>query len=127
MNNLTSSLEDYLEAIYILNNKGAVSVSGISEFLGVSMPSVNRAVNTLCEMGLLEHKLYGKITLTESGIQTASSVLDRHTIIKKFLSETLNVPDEIAERDACRMEHVMSQQTIQNLYHFLERNTFDEK
>ncbi len=121
MENVSSSLEDYLEAIYILQQScRGTRLTDIADFLGVSKPSVNRAVSTLKGMGFLDHESYGSIMLTSSGEKYASLVLRRHTLIKRFLSETLGVEEAIAERDACRMEHVISPQTIQKLYEYLE-------
>ncbi len=120
--NISSSLEDYLEAIYILQESyRGTRVTDIADFLGVSKPSVNRAVSTLKETGLLEHEAYGTIRLTEDGKSHAAMVLQRHRLIKQFLTKTLGVDDIIAERDACRMEHVISPQTIQKLFEYLDK------
>lgn len=119
---ISASLEDYLEAIFLLHRKGTqVRVTDIAAALKVSKPSVNRAVGTLKEAGLLEHEFYGTITLTPAGETRAAQVLRRHRLIRHFLKNTLGVPAEIAEEDACRMEHVVSAQTIQHLYDYLSR------
>ncbi len=120
--NMTSSLEDYLEAVFVLNQqKGSVRLTDIAEHLGVSKPSVNRAVNTLTQNGFLEHVTYGDIIITPAGESYAANVLRRHRLIKQFLVETLGVDEENAENDACQMEHVMSPVTIDKLYEYLER------
>lgn len=120
--NMTSSLEDYLEAVFVLSTKiENVRVTDIAEFLGVSKPSVNRAVNTLTQNGYLEHETYGSITITPMGESYAANVLRRHKLIKQFLVDTLGVDEENAEKDACKMEHVMSSVTIDKLYEYLER------
>lgn len=120
--NMTSSLEDYLEAVFVLSNqKDNVRVTDIAEFLGVSKPSVNRAVNTLTQIGFLEHITYGDIIITPEGESYAANVLRRHKLIKQFLINTLGVDEENAENDACKMEHVMSSTTIDKLYEYLER------
>ena len=119
---MTSSLEDYLEAVFVLSNqKGNVRLTDIAEFLGVSKPSVNRAVNTLTQNGFLEHVTYGDIIITPAGESYAANVLRRHKLIKQFLISELGVDEKIAERDACQMEHVMSPVTIDKLYEYLER------
>lgn len=119
---MTSSLEDYLEAVFVLSKKkGSVRVTDIADFLGVSKPSVNRAVNTLAQNGFLEHKAYSDIEITPAGESYAANVLRRHRIIKQFLINELGVNEEIAEHDACQMEHVMSPTTIDKLYEYLER------
>ena len=89
MNNqykMTSSLEDYLEAVFIISKqKENVRITDIAEFLGVSKPSVNRAINTLTQNGYLEHVTYGYILITPQGESYAANVLRRHKLIKHFL------------------------------------------
>lgn len=119
---MTSSLEDYLEAVFILSKqKGNVRLTDIAEFLGVSKPSVNRAIKTLTQNGFLEHISYGDIVITPEGESYAANVLRRHKLIKQFLINELGVDEKIAEYDACQMEHVMSPVTIDKLYEYLER------
>ena len=121
-NFMTSSLEDYLEAVFVLSKqKDNVRITDIAEYLGVSKPSVNRAVNTLTQNGFLEHITYGGIIITPEGESYAANVLRRHKLIKQFLLVELGVSEEIAEHDACQMEHVMSATTIDKLYEYLER------
>ncbi len=120
--NMTSSLEDYLEAVFVLSKqKSSVRVTDIAEHLGVSKPSVNRAINTLTQNGFLEHITYGDILITPKGETYAANVLRRHKLIKQFLIDSLGVDEESAEKDACQMEHVMSPSTIEKLYEYLER------
>lgn len=120
--NMTASLEDYLEAVFVLaQEKDTVRLTDIASNLGVSKPSANRAVNTLTQNGFLKHETYGAITLTPEGETYAASVLHRHKLLKHFLVNTLGVNEEIAEEDACKMEHVMSSETIEKLYDYLER------
>ena len=119
--NLTSSLEDYLETIFLLSQKSkSVRLTDVAEKLNVSKPSVNRAVKTLNDEGYLEHATYGDIMLTPIGESYAADVLRRHKLLKHFLMETLGVSEEVAENDACKMEHVMSPVTIDKLYEYLE-------
>ncbi len=120
--NMTSSLEDYLEAVFVISKqKNSVRLTDIAEFLGVSKPSVNRAINTLTQNGYLEHVTYGDIVITPQGETYAANVLRRHKLIKHFLIDTLGVDEKTAEKDACQMEHVMSADTIERLYDYLER------
>ncbi len=120
--NMTSSLEDYLEAVFVISKqKNSVRLTDIAEYLGVSKPSVNRAVNTLTQNGYLEHVTYGDIVITPQGETYAANVLRRHKLIKHFLIDTLGVDEKTAENDACQMEHVMSSSTIERLYDYLER------
>lgn len=120
--NMTASLEDYLEAVFVLaENSGEVRLTDIAAMLNVSKPSANRAVNTLTQNGFLSHETYGAITLTPEGETYAASVLHRHKLLKHFLMNTLGVNENTAEEDACKMEHVMSAETIEKLYNYLER------
>lgn len=120
--NMTASLEDYLEAVFVLSGSNReVRLTDIAAMLKVSKPSANRAVNTLTQNGFLSHETYGAITLTPEGETYAASVLHRHKLLKHFLNNTLGVNDKTAEEDACKMEHVMSAETIEKLYEYLER------
>ncbi len=120
--NMTASLEDYLEAVFVLSGSNSqVRLTDIAAMLGVSKPSANRAVNTLTQNGFLKHEAYGAITLTPEGETYAASVLHRHKLLKHFLNNTLGVNEKTAEEDACKMEHVMSAETINKLYEYLER------
>ena len=120
--NMTASLEDYLEAVFVLAERNSeVRLTDIAAMLNVSKPSANRAVNTLTQNGFLRHETYGAITLTPEGETYAASVLHRHKLLKHFLNDTLGVNEATAEEDACKMEHVMSAETIEKLYDYLER------
>ena len=121
MDDISASLEDYLEMIFILHRKGGeVRVTDIASSLKVSKPSVNRAVGALKEAGLLEHEFYGTIAHT-GGRNAGRAGAAQAQNDPPFLHHTLGVPEEIAEEDACRMEHVVSAQTIQHLYDYLSR------
>lgn len=120
--NMTASLEDYLEAVFVLaGSNSEVRLTDIAAMLNVSKPSANRAVNTLTQKGFLIHEAYGAVTLTPEGETYAASVLHRHKLLKHFLNDTLGVNEQTAEEDACKMEHVMSAETIEKLYDYLER------
>ena len=119
---MTASLEDYLEAVFVLSGSNSqVRLTDIAAMLKVSKPSANRAVNTLTQNGFLSHETYGAITLTPEGETYAASVLHRHKLLKHFLNDTLGVNEKTAEEDACKMEHVMGVETIEKLYEYLER------
>lgn len=122
MAEISASLEDYLEAVFVLENRQrVVRITDIAAFLSVSKPSVNRAINTLKEKNMLEHENYGEIRLTPSGETIAATVLHRHKLLKRFLTDTLGVDETNAEEDACRMEHVISSETIEKLFEYLEK------
>jgi DtxR family transcriptional regulator, Mn-dependent transcriptional regulator len=113
---LTPSIEDYLEAIYVLDraDKGVRSVD-VADKLHVAKPSVNRALKSLVESGLIEQQRYSVIYLTDQGKEQARKILHRHTIIKSFLMNILGLDDLRADEEACKIEHVVSEDTIKRL------------
>lgn len=119
---MSPSSEDYLEMVYSLYLKnGAIRLTDIASELGVSKPSVNRAIKTLKGQGLVQQELYGEINLTDEGVRRAKNVLHRHRLIKHFLVDALGVSPEIADTEACHMEHYMSQDTIDKFEDFVNR------
>jgi len=107
-----SRLEDYLEAIYNLNEeKGYVSAADISEKLGVKPPTVSSMVANLAKKGYLEHEKYRGMRLTASGEKVARSVIKRHQVISELLS-MLGVDDETAYVDTEGIEHHVHPSTL---------------
>ena len=105
--------EDYLEAMLMMKEKhGYVRSIDVAEFLGVTKPSVSYATKRLRESGYITMDKDGLITLTDSGMQIAASMLDRHKTLTKFLIN-LGVDEITAEADACKIEHDISQQTFE--------------
>ncbi|MDY6788066.1 MAG: metal-dependent transcriptional regulator [candidate division WOR-3 bacterium] len=118
---LSSSLEDYLEAILdIKRASGNVRVTDIAERLYVKKSSVNYAVSKLKNLNLVEHDLYEDIVLTEKGREKAKQVKGRHTLLMTFLHQFLGVNRKTAEKDACKIEHVISQDTVEKLTKFVD-------
>jgi len=115
---LTQSREDYLETIYELIKENTVArVKDIAAKLNVRKPSVHSAINELKKHGLVEQEPYGYVTLTELGMEEAKKVVRRHEILREFLL-LLDVPSDVAERDACAMEHLLSQETYDAIEKF---------
>lgn len=113
------SAEDYLEAILILKNqKGAVRSIDIAVFKNYSKPSISRAVSLLRENGYILVDKDGYITLTESGMEIASKIYERHELIREWLIH-IGVPEEIAAEDACKMEHDLSAVTFEKMKEFV--------
>ncbi|MDR2073513.1 MAG: metal-dependent transcriptional regulator [Spirochaetaceae bacterium] len=112
---MTESLEDYLEMVSFLSDDGAVRVTDIASRLGVSKPSVLNALKTLEEQGLLEHGRYQGVSLTHRGRQKASEIRRRHHFLTDFLVRVVGVSSQTAERDACKMEHVLSPETLKKM------------
>lgn len=120
---ISSNMEDYLEAIaFIKKGEGIVRVNDIGRFLRVKNPSVNAAMAILARSGLVEHERYGTVELTAKGEKLANGVQKRHDTIFKFLSEILKIDHMIAQTDACKMEHAMSQATLEKLVEFIGQN-----
>lgn len=118
---LSPNFEDYLESILIIQEeKKVVRVKDISEFLDVSMPSVNGAIKELKKKGLVNHQKYGYVELTEEGEKTAREIFHKHTILKQFFTEILDVPEKLAAEDACKIEHYMSKKTLNRLSAFIK-------
>lgn len=116
----TESLEMYLENILVLQNTlGRVRSIDIAHKTGYSKPSVSRAVKLLGNDGCIDIDADGFITLTEKGRQIADDILDRHRIISAFF-ESIGVDEETASEDACRIEHVISEETFEKLKKFIE-------
>lgn len=112
--------ENYLETILVLSKRNAsVRAIDIARELDFSKPSVSRAVGILKEEGYIAIDTDGSIRLTETGKQKADSVYERHQILTEFLINIAKVPYEIAEEDACKIEHVISEETFHGLKEFL--------
>lgn len=113
--------EDYLETILILHKKsGHVRSIDIATELGYSKPSVSRAMSILKEGGFINVASDGQITLTEIGLEKAEEVYNRHLLITGFLCDTLGVSQKNAEEDACKIEHVISCETVEKLREFVK-------
>lgn len=109
---LTKSLEDYLEMVLMLYKAtGVVRVKDLATALSVKMPSVAKAIAILKKQKLVNQKSYGDIELTALGETTAKKILGRHILLKKFLTN-LGVSEEVANEDACLMEHILSSETL---------------
>lgn len=110
--NLQESGEMYLETILILSRQGQpVRSVDVGEFMGFSKPSVSRAVNLLKNGGYLTIDPSGHLTLTDHGRTIAEKIYERHTLLTRMLI-ALGVEDAAAAEDACKMEHVISDQTF---------------
>ena len=105
--------EMYLEAILVLAKKsGYVRSIDVSEYLGYSKPSVSRAMGILREGGYILTEKDGAITLTDSGKKLAETIYERHTVLSELLIR-LGVDEKTATDDACRIEHVISDESFQ--------------
>lgn len=122
MATMTQSLEDYLEAIYLLiSDEGAACVRDVAHMLRVKMPSVVKAIHELKKLELVTQEPYSPIELTAKGRRLAKMVLGRHTLLCSFLQK-LGVSAKTADMDACRMEHILSAETLDKIRIFTENH-----
>lgn len=123
--NISASMQDYLETILEIEKKEEpVRITDIAKKMNIAKASVNQTVKKLKSMGLVKHQTYGPVELTKSGKELALKVRERHVLIRKFLINVLEVDPNIAEKDACLMEHAVSKQTIERLTVFLMSNGY---
>lgn len=117
---LSRKAEDYLEAILnITERKGYARIKDIAHELGITPPSVTEMVSKLDKKKLVLYEKYGGVRLTEKGRDIACTVKRRHETFNKFLKIIL-VPTEIAEKDACILEHHLNSKTIKQFSQFLQ-------
>ena len=117
---LMESGQMYLETISVLSKeKTGVHSIDVSEHMGYSKPSVSRAIGILKKGGYVEMAEDGSLTLTESGLSVAEQIYERHTILTECLVR-LGVDRETAAEDACKMEHVISDESMAALKKFIE-------
>lgn len=110
---LYESGEMYLETILILQNRnGHVRSIDIANELKYSKPSVSRAVNILKNASYIIIEPDGNISFTEKGSQTANAIYERHLLITKYLMMTLGIDEDTASADACRIEHILSNESF---------------
>lgn len=112
--------EDYLEAIlHIVRKKGYARVGDIAKHLGCSAATVTEMFGRLGERKLVNYEKYGGVTLTDEGRKIGEDVDSRHKLIKSFL-QMLGVSEEIADNDACEVEHSLHPETLERLQMFLD-------
>ncbi len=117
----TASQEDYLEAILMLEeSSGAARINELAAIIGVGKSSASLSVKALCAKGLVEHDSYAQVHLTSAGRDIALAVKERHAMLRDFLVKTLSLPEDVAEDNACRMEHVLSSEVLSRIRSYIE-------
>ncbi len=118
---IQESGENYLETILILQNRnGFVRSIDVATELNYSKASVSRAMSILKKANLITIEEGGQILLTQEGINKANSIYERHRLITKFLVSSLGISDETASTDACRIEHIISQETFDKIKSYVK-------
>ena len=121
---MTSSKEDYLRVVLELSGKGnKIHSKDIAQELNVSKASVSRMMGFLKNAGYISKEKFGTVTLTERGYIVASLILKKRRLLKDFLTDFLGVEPDIADNDACRMEHAISAETMERLDRKLDKLT----
>lgn len=127
MKNLTksisASLEDYLEVIYeIIDEKQGVKAVEISRRLGVGRSSVTDALKALAEKKLVNYGRYDVISLTPEGQKLAQEVIVKHSVLYDFFINVLKLSPDEADKNACRIEHVISEEAFEGFNNFMKQN-----
>ena len=124
MEKLNVKNQDILETIYELEKeKGKARLTDIANKLDFSKSRTNQEIKKLIDLGLVQDDRYGPIVLTKMGIFEAERVVFTHLLIKTFLQRHLGLDDIVAQKDACAMEHVISEETIKAIVdHLREHN-----
>lgn len=119
---LQESGEMYLESIYVLSKaQGTVRSIDISEYMGYSKPSVSRAVSLLKNGGYITMDKDNLIALTDSGLEIAQKIFDRHTLIANLLIR-LGVSEKTAAEDACKLEHSISDESFEAIRRYMDNH-----
>ena len=116
----TESMEDYLKAIYILQQSQEFARTGdVGQMLGHKSSSVTEMFQKMAEQGYVIYKKYEGVQLTEKGREAAMAILERHAVLRDFL-KILGLEEDIAEEDACGLEHHLHEETLKRLTEFVE-------
>ena len=117
---LTSVMEDYLEAIFDLDKeKKVVRVKDIAKRLDVKMPTVTSMLKNLSKRRLVHYEKYEYVELTDKGSEVGGEVHRKHMILRRFLTDVLNIDLNTADKEACKMEHALSVGTLDSMTDFM--------
>jgi len=118
---ISSSLEDYLETIYLLvQEQGFARVKDVARARDVKAASVSIALRKLADLDLVRYERREYIALTPSGEKAGRRVFSRHRLLPRFFEEVLNMPAEAASQQACAMEHSLTDEAMVRLVRFFE-------
>ena len=117
--NLSSGLEDYLEAIYISHiNNEPLKGAELARKLNISRASVSEALSKLVAKGLIKYSSYEAIAITQSGIDEAMKVYTKHHTLEHFFEKVLGIEKAEASENACKIEHIVSQNILDEMQDF---------
>ena len=112
--------QEYVEIIYELQKNNKVArVKDIADKRGVTRSSVSTALNLLKKKNLINHSTYGLVELTDEGIELGEELEERHQVIKDFFINILSVDSDIAEQDACVLEHHLDSTVLDSIVNFI--------
>ncbi|NQT35487.1 metal-dependent transcriptional regulator [bacterium] len=115
-----TTVQEYVEIIRDLVQVHRVArIKDIADIRGVTRSSVSTAMNMLRELGLVDHEHYGYVDLTEEGTVLGEILSSRHSIIQKFLHRFLRLDSDLADKEACKLEHAMGAETLNALVKFV--------
>jgi len=118
---LAPRLEDYLETIFLLEEKNRIArVKEIAEARSVKMPTVTEVLKRLSERGFIEYEPYGYVKTTEKGKRYAKEIYEKHKILIEFFRDILGLPQPVAEREGCLIEHHLSPETVERIKELTE-------
>lgn len=121
---VSASLEDYLEVIYeIFEEKKGVKAIEISRRLGVGRSSVTDALKILADKNLVNYGRYDVLSLTPEGEKLAKGVIVKHSVLYDFFINILQLSQEEADKNACRIEHVISEEAFDGFVKFMKENS----
>jgi len=113
------SAENYLKSIFLLQKKlGNVRSIDVANELGVSKPSVSNAIKKLRKEGFVDMDEKRNLVLTEDGLHYAAAVFERHVVLENFLKDILKVEESVAHDESCRLEHLLSEETVSKINGF---------
>lgn len=122
MAEISSSLEDYIEAVYsIYKSDNKVKAIDVSRRLNVSRASTTEALQKLEQLGLINYGHYGVISITEIGVKKAEEVIKKHETLSMFFEEILGVDKTLAEETACKIEHVIGDEVFKKLEEHIKK------
>lgn len=128
MAEISSSLEDYIEAVYnIYIRENKVKAVEVARQLNVSRASVTEALQKLEQLGLINYGHYGTISITEEGVKKAKEVIKKHITLAEFFENILGVEHELAEETACKIEHIIDNRILKKLEKHIKECTLAKK